>query len=132
MAGLLRNTHHIGGVRDGEPGVQWNAGWPAGNRAEIRETFIAPTPIMLDRLTEEAWRQALTEAIDCLDASRGRRGRAGPSWFRTRWCSGERSPMWATKSSHEPYPVRRALRGLSPSSNASAASGRAPFRSRKS
>jgi hypothetical protein len=50
--------------------------WPAGNRADIREAFIAPTPIMLGKLTAGAWRQALAEAIDCLDASRDRRGRA--------------------------------------------------------
>lgn len=128
------SSTRIGGVSDGNEGVQWNAGihpdeewrwvgvnlegmeysewpverlirrelesptlpglarmvedaslteviwrrdyWQAASRPKILERNITPTPISLDRLTEERWWQALAGARLCLDPDRGWRGRA--------------------------------------------------------
>jgi hypothetical protein len=50
--------------------------WQATSRPPIEARNIGPTPIALGSLTEDAWRAALEEALDCLDAGRGHRGRA--------------------------------------------------------
>ena len=49
--------------------------WQAMSRLKILEGDIAPTPLTLDQLTPDAWRQALTDAQQCLDAGRDHRGR---------------------------------------------------------
>lgn len=50
--------------------------WQRTARPRRLEGNIAPTPLALSALTEESWRQALCGALGCLDASRGRMGRA--------------------------------------------------------
>lgn len=40
--------------------------WQVAARPSIREGSIKPTPILLSRLTEEGWREALDEAFACL------------------------------------------------------------------
>lgn len=50
--------------------------WQAAARLPITEIQIGKTPITLDRLTEARWCEILREAYDCLDSSRGHRGRA--------------------------------------------------------
>lgn len=50
--------------------------WQVASRPAILEGDIAPTPILLSRLTEERWREALTGALACLDAKGGRYSRA--------------------------------------------------------
>jgi hypothetical protein len=50
--------------------------WQANSRPEIQERDISPTPIKLGDLTESEWQASLTEARDCLDGRRKRRGRA--------------------------------------------------------
>jgi len=49
--------------------------WQGPGRLPIREQDIAPTPFSLDRLTPALWRDALSEALGCLDAARHHRGR---------------------------------------------------------
>ena len=49
--------------------------WQAMSRLKILEGDIAPTPLTLDQLTPDAWREALTDAQQCLDAGRDHRGR---------------------------------------------------------
>ena len=52
----------------------WREAWQASSRVKIREhDLMAPTP--LDRLTPSSWREALAEALGCLDERRAYRGR---------------------------------------------------------
>lgn len=50
--------------------------WKARERLEVRELYVAPTPIPLSALTESLWTQALVGARGCLNPNRGYRGRA--------------------------------------------------------
>lgn len=50
--------------------------WQATSRPPIVEANIVPTPILLRRLSDSAWREALTGALACLDQDRGYHGRA--------------------------------------------------------
>jgi hypothetical protein len=57
--------------------VRWTRDyWQVRARPAIREADIDPTPLPLDELTEESWRQALNGAQECLDPLRNRKGRA--------------------------------------------------------
>jgi hypothetical protein len=57
--------------------VRWRRDyWQVQARPPIVEASISPTPISIGDLTDSKWRQALEEAQECLDASRGRQGRA--------------------------------------------------------
>lgn len=57
--------------------LQWRRDyWQKQARRKIEERFISPTPVVLSELTNDAWREALTNAADCLDRGRSRRGRA--------------------------------------------------------
>lgn len=53
----------------------WRDCWQAAGRVDIRERDIAPTPISLAALSEDIWRRLVKEAWQCLDDSRGGRGR---------------------------------------------------------
>ena len=50
--------------------------WQATSRPPILEREIAPTPILLSRISEKAWRETLKGALACLDGKRQWRGRA--------------------------------------------------------
>lgn len=50
--------------------------WQISARPDIAERNIAPTPIALGELHEAAWREALSEARQCLDGRRRYRARA--------------------------------------------------------
>ena len=50
--------------------------WQVQARPPIKEKLIGGSPRPLHLLTTEAWTAMLREAYDCLDADRGRRGRA--------------------------------------------------------
>ena len=50
--------------------------WQVQARPPIRERLIGSSPRLLHALTPEIWDAMLREAYDCLDASRGHRGRA--------------------------------------------------------
>lgn len=49
--------------------------WQGGIRLKIVEADIAPMPLTLDLLTDDAWRSALEAAQQCLDAEHQFRGR---------------------------------------------------------
>ena len=56
--------------------VAWRRdAWQARSRPPIRNALIAPTPIRLDQLQDDGWKQALLRARACLDPKRGHRGR---------------------------------------------------------
>jgi len=44
--------------------------WQVASRPPILEGNISPTPILLQRLTEQAWREALEQARDCLEQTK--------------------------------------------------------------
>ena len=68
---VLRNRHLD------QVSLEWTRDyWQVSARPPIRERYIAPTPITLGCLTEEAWREVLNGALECLDEKRNRRGRA--------------------------------------------------------
>jgi hypothetical protein len=50
--------------------------WQVQARPAIREKLIGGSPRLLHTLTADEWRAMLLEAYDCLDPSRGHRGRA--------------------------------------------------------
>ena len=63
-------------ARPGEVIVRWTRdAWQGPARPPIRERYLDPTPLALDRLDDEGWADALREARDCLDPERGHRGR---------------------------------------------------------
>lgn len=56
--------------------IWYRDAWQVASRPPIKEKLIANSPLPLHALTNEEWAGMLTEAYDCLDASRGHRGRA--------------------------------------------------------
>jgi hypothetical protein len=56
--------------------IWYRDAWQVAARPPIREKLIAGSPLPLHALTDESWAEMLTEAWDCLDASRAHRGRA--------------------------------------------------------
>lgn len=72
LPSLIRNSTdaekiHIGIYRDA---------WQVQHRPPIDEQFIRGSDITLKDLTEDIWKEMLNEAYDCLNADKGRRGRA--------------------------------------------------------
>ena len=56
--------------------VNWGRdAWQASSRVQIKESALSPTPIRLHRLDDDDWACALRSAKDCLDPTRGYRGR---------------------------------------------------------
>jgi hypothetical protein len=56
--------------------VWYRDAWQVQARPPIKEKLIGGSPRLLHALTLDEWRGMLREAYDCLDASRGHRGRA--------------------------------------------------------
>jgi hypothetical protein len=56
--------------------IWYRDAWQVAARPPIKEKLIAGSPRLLHGLTAEDWQAMLREAYECLDPSRGRRGRA--------------------------------------------------------
>ena len=56
--------------------IWYRDAWQVSARPPIVEKLIGKSPVLLHALDVEEWGRMLREAYDCLDASRGRRGRA--------------------------------------------------------
>lgn len=69
LPALIRTLRSIDKVE-----IQWKQDyWQAASRPEIKERFIAPTPIAAGQLTESLWLEALKGAGACLASPTGRR-----------------------------------------------------------
>jgi hypothetical protein len=56
--------------------IWYRDAWQLSARPPIREKLIANSPLPLHALSHEEWATMLAEAWDCLDPTRGHRGRA--------------------------------------------------------
>ena len=56
--------------------IWYRDAWQVAARPPIVEKLIGASPLALHALTHEEWARMLAEAYECLDASRGHRGRA--------------------------------------------------------
>ena len=69
MKHAVNDPHHV-------DVIWYRDAWQVAARPPIREKLIANSPLPLHALTNDDWAEMLGEAYDCLDASRGHRGRA--------------------------------------------------------
>ena len=73
---LLLNRYRGRVARPDKVTVRWTRdAWQVRSRPPIRERYLDPTPLALDRLDDQGWAEALREARDCLDPERHHRGR---------------------------------------------------------
>ena len=73
---LLLDRYRGKVARPDEVTVRWTRdAWQVQARPRIRERYLGPTPLALDRLDGQGWAEALREAQDCLNPERHHRGR---------------------------------------------------------
>jgi hypothetical protein len=73
--GLVAVLHRLAEAERVEVWLQRDA-WQATSRPDIDESFIGNRPLAATSLDEKRWLPLVEEALKCLDASKGHRGRA--------------------------------------------------------